>query len=244
MSVMVHLVIVDRPHAATRRTGGGWRCGGSPRRWTCPVTALLALVLLPLTQATTIAEAAAPYAHPLVFLFLGGFLLALSMQRWGLDERIALMTLRLVGDRPRNIVGGFMLATAVMSMWVSNTATVAMMLPIALSVAALVHRVRRSARLRGRRGQRFAVALLLGIAYAASIGGLGTIIGTPPNLFVASFIADHFGREIAFVEWMLLAMPLVVVFLPLGWWLLTRRAPPGQRRPAAGRLAAHPRALR
>jgi solute carrier family 13 (sodium-dependent dicarboxylate transporter), member 2/3/5 len=203
-----------------------------------PVTALLALVLLPLTQATTIAQASAPYAHPLVFLFLGGFLLALSMQRWGLDERIALMTLRLVGDRPRNIVGGFMLATALMSMWVSNTATVAMMLPIALSVAALVRRVRRGASSDDAEGKRFAVALLLGIAYAASIGGLGTIIGTPPNLFVASFIADHFGREIAFVEWMLLAMPLVAVFLPLGWWLLTRVLYPvsGDRLPDASRL--------
>lgn len=114
-----------------------------------------------------------------------------------------------------------MLATAVTSMWVSNTATVAMMLPIALSVVALVGRARGQEASDDTQG-RFAVALLLGIAYSASIGGTGTIIGTPPNLFVASFIRDRFGYDIAFVQWMLLAMPLVAVFLPLGWQLLTR----------------------
>lgn len=185
------------------------------------VTALLPIVLLPLTGAATMEESTAPYAHPLIFLFLGGFLLALSLQRWELDRRIALLTLRVVGDRPRNIVAGLMLTTAVMSMWVSNTATVAMMLPIALSVAALVGRVRGQDSA-GEAQARFAVALLLAIAYGASIGGAGTIIGTPPNLFVASFIRDRFGYDIAFVQWMLLAMPMVAVFLPLGWLLLTR----------------------
>jgi solute carrier family 13 (sodium-dependent dicarboxylate transporter), member 2/3/5 len=183
-----------------------------------PVTALLPVLLFPLVGATTIREATAPYANELIFLFLGGFVLALSMQRWGLDERIALITLRLVGDRPRNIIGGFMLATAVMSMWVSNTATVAMMVPIALSVADLIDRIDPDSDAHGS----LTVPLLLGVAYSASIGGMGTIIGTPPNLFVASFITERFGVEVTFLDWMLLAMPLVVVFLPLGWWLLTR----------------------
>jgi solute carrier family 13 (sodium-dependent dicarboxylate transporter), member 2/3/5 len=185
------------------------------------VTALLPIVLLPLLGARTIEDATAPYAHPLIFLFLGGFLLALSMQHWELDRRVALVTLRLVGDRPRNIVGGMMVATALMSMWVSNTATVAMMLPIALSVTALIDRMQNPEG-SGEAPVAFPVALLLGIAYGASIGGTGTIIGTPPNLFVASFIRERFGLDIAFVQWMLLAMPMVILFLPLGWLLLTR----------------------
>ena len=203
------------------------------------VTALLPIGLLPLTGAQTVAETTAPYASPLIFLFLGGFVLALSMQRWDLDERIALLTVRFVGERPGQIVGGFMLATAVMSMWVSNTATVAMMLPIALSVSALVRRLDRDAgggSLGAGPGGRgpigsddaaatggaFGVCLMLGIAYAASIGGLGTIIGTPPNLFVASYLRDTVGVEISFVRWMVFGVPLVVVFLPVTWLLLTR----------------------
>jgi solute carrier family 13 (sodium-dependent dicarboxylate transporter), member 2/3/5 len=206
------------------------------------VTALLPIALLPLTGAQTVEEATAPYASPLIFLFLGGFVLALSMQRWALDERIALLTLRFVGERPGHLVGGFMLATAVMSMWVSNTATVAMMLPIALSVAALVHRLRHTgadpagadppgdevressdaADVEDGRGAPFSACLMLAIAYAASIGGLGTIIGTPPNLFVASYLRDTVGVEISFARWMLFGVPLVAVFLPVTWLLLTR----------------------
>ena len=180
-------------------------------------TALLPIALLPTLGAVSIGEATAPYADKLIFLFLGGFLLALSMQRWGLDRRIALLTLRLTGDRPAGIVAGIMLATAVMSMFVSNTATAAMMLPIALSVVALV---RRSGG--GGGGGNFAVCMMLGIAYAASIGGVGTKIGSPPNGLVLGFIEQNLGRSIGFVEWLVIAMPLVVVFLPVTWLLLTR----------------------
>ena len=187
------------------------------------ITALLPIGLMPLAGAQTTAETTAPYASPLIFLFLGGFVLALSMQRWNLDERIALLTIRLVGERPAQLVGGFMIATAVMSMWVSNTATVAMMLPIALSVAALVKRLdAENAGQLSASGVSFGVCLMLGIAYSASIGGLGTIIGTPPNLFVASYLRDTIGVEISFVRWMLFGVPLVAVFLPLTWLLLTR----------------------
>jgi solute carrier family 13 (sodium-dependent dicarboxylate transporter), member 2/3/5 len=195
------------------------------------VTALLPIGLFPLTRAMEVADATAPYASPLIFLFLGGFVLALSMQRWGLDERIALMTIRMVGERPAHLVGGFMAATAVMSMWVSNTATVAMMLPIALSVAVLVRRLDRDDDAAARR---FAVCLMLGIAYAASIGGLGTIIGTPPNLFVASYLRDTAGVDISFVRWMLFGVPLVTVFLPLTWLLLTRMLFRLSREPVRG----------
>ncbi len=177
-------------------------------------TALLPIALLPTLGAATIGEATAPFADKLIFLFLGGFLLALSMQRWGLDRRIALITLRFTGDRPASIVAGIMLATAVLSMFVSNTATAAMMLPIALSVVTLLRR--------DDGVDNFAICMMLGIAYAASIGGIGTKIGTPPNGLVLGFIEQNLGRSIGFVEWLVIAMPLVVVLLPLTWLLLTR----------------------
>lgn len=179
-------------------------------------TALLPIVLFPLVGATTLNEATEPYANPLIFLFLGGFLLALAMQRWGLERRIALLALRVVGTEPTRVIGGFMVMTAVFSMWVSNTATVAMMLPIALAVIAAVRVDRRPSR------DDFSRALLLGIAASASIGGVGTLIGTPPNLFLASFARETLGTEISFVEWLGVGLPLVAVMLPVAWLLLTR----------------------
>lgn len=202
-----------------------------------PVTALLPLLLFPLVGAASIGEASAPYANELIFLFLGGFVLALSMQRWGLDTRIALFTFRTVGERPHHIIGGFMVATAVMSMWVSNTATVAMMMPIAVAVGGLVGGIGTDGSDSGKETTGFTVALLLGVAYSASIGGMATIIGSPPNLFVVSFIRDRFGTEIGFVQWMLMAVPLVAVFLPLGWLLLTRILHPVGRDPIPGAAA-------
>ncbi|HHK41583.1 MAG TPA: anion transporter, partial [Planctomycetaceae bacterium] len=140
-------------------------------------TALLPLLLFPLVGSRTLSQAATPYAHPLVFLFLGGFLLALAMQRWKLDRRIALLTLAAVGTRPAAMVAGFMAATAMLSAFVSNTATAAMMLPIALSVLELVRAHEDPAESRD-----FGAALLLAIAYSATLGGMATLIGTPPNV--------------------------------------------------------------
>jgi sodium-dependent dicarboxylate transporter 2/3/5 len=188
-------------------------------------TALIPLIAFPLLGALDIADAAAPYAHPLIFLFMGGFILALSMQRWGLHERIALLTIRIVGAQPNRIIAGFMIATAIMSMWVSNTATVVMMLPVALSVLALAAKDENNdsgsaaAELDKRN---FPLALLLGVAYAASIGGIGTIVGSPPNLFVVSYLQETGTADISFVGWMLLGIPLVVLFLPIVWLVLTR----------------------
>jgi solute carrier family 13 (sodium-dependent dicarboxylate transporter), member 2/3/5 len=176
-------------------------------------TALLPLAVLPVAGAATIPAAARPYLHPLIFLFLGGFVLALSMERWGLHRRFAYRLLRLAGTRPRNLVAAFMGATALLSMWVSNTATAMMMLPIALSVLEVT---------KAKDGDALAICLLLGIAYGASIGGIGTLIGTPPNLFLASYARDHLGVEISFVRWLGVGLPLVVVFLPMTWLLLTR----------------------
>jgi sodium-dependent dicarboxylate transporter 2/3/5 len=185
-------------------------------------TALLPLGLLPLLRAGSAKEAAAPYGNELIFLFLGGFLLALSMQRWGLDRRIAFGVLRLLGTRADILVLGFMCVAAFLSMWVSNTAATLTLYPVALSVLVLA---RGDAGIRGASARNLAHALLLGTAYAASIGGLGTLIGTPPNLFLASFARDSLGIEIGFTRWMLFAVPLVLIFLPIAWWLLVRVFP-------------------
>jgi solute carrier family 13 (sodium-dependent dicarboxylate transporter), member 2/3/5 len=207
-----------------------------------PATALLPIALFPLLDVRSIDGAAAPYANPLIFLFMGGFLLALAMQRWELHRRIALSVLRLAGTRPAGLVWGFMVATAVLSMWVSNTATAVMMLPIGFSVVQLVEA--NAARGGGAPARsNFAVALVLGIAYAASIGGLATLIGTPPNALVAGFLRETYGVEIGFATWMMVGLPLTVVLLPLTWVLLTRlvfpvRDPeiPGGRALIAGEL--------
>ncbi len=190
-------------------------------------TALVPLVVLPLGGAASIRAAAAPYAHELIFLFMGGFLLALSMERWGLHRRIALRVLLVVGDRAARVVGGFMIVSAVLSMWVSNTATAIMLLPVATSVIRLAARQHQlvdavDATQLDSPVRHFALCLLLGIAYAASIGGLGTPIGTPPNVLLLSFMKSQLGIEIGFAQWMVVALPLVAVFLPLVWWLLTQ----------------------
>ncbi len=187
-------------------------------------TALLPVVFLPLTGARTLEEAAAPYAHPLIFLFIGGFLMALSMQRWSLDRRIALLTLRAVGTRPVALVGGFMLATAVLSACVSNTATTAMMLPIALSILHLVLGSDEDLSNARPEHRRLATCLMLGIAYAASIGGLATLIGSPTNGIFAGNAAERFGDSISFQRWLLVGLPVAVVLLPATWWYLTRIA--------------------
>ncbi|MDE2845634.1 MAG: DASS family sodium-coupled anion symporter [Gemmatimonadota bacterium] len=203
-------------------------------------TALLPLVALPMTGAASVRAAAAPYAHELIFLFMGGFLIALAMQRWGLHRRMALRALRAAGDHPAGIVACFMGVTAFFSMWVSNTATAVMMLPIALSIISLVEQVEPGTKTR----PHFALCLLLGIAYSASIGGIGTIIGTPPNVFLASYIQSSLGQEISFVRWMGVGLPLVAVFLPLAWLMLTRVLYPLRGERIEGSRAVTERAYR
>jgi len=185
-------------------------------------TALLPLALLPLFGAMPFAAAATPYSHKLIFMFMGGFILALSMERWNLHRRIALNVLRLVGTQPRYIIGGFMGVTAFLSMWVSNTATVVMMLPVAQSVIHLVARKEPSSDARTQSEKNFEVCLLLGVAASASIGGIATLVGTPPNLFMASFIETQLGQEIGFAQWMQIGLPFSLVLLGIAWLLLTR----------------------
>jgi len=204
-----------------------------------PATALLPIVLFPILRVASVDGAAAPYANSVIFLFLGGFLLAGGMQRWGLHRRIAMRIVRAVGPGPRRLVGGFMAGTALVSMWVSNTATTAMMYPIGLSTSQLAKGDADRAAEDGR-GSRFELALLLGIAYASSIGGIGTLVGTPPNALLAGFFAEAYGVRVGFAQWLLVGVPLVLVLLPLAWLLLVRVVFPLGTEPLAG---AHDRLL-
>ncbi|MBB4023867.1 MULTISPECIES: SLC13 family permease [Actibacterium] len=190
-------------------------------------TALLPLVLMPLLGIADMNSTAASYADPLIFLFLGGFLIAAAMQRVGLHRRIALKIITLVGGTPARIVLGFMIATGFLSMWISNTAATIMMYAVGLSVIDFLRRNTDDAGA----VRRFGVALMLGIAYSASIGGVGTLIGTPPNALLASFLRSAHGIEITFLDWMKLGLPVVAVMLPAAWLLLTRILFP------AGRIA-------
>jgi len=194
------------------------------------VTSLLPIVAFPLFGILSVGKTTANYGADVIYLFLGGFVLALAIQRWGLDRRIAFQTLKWVGTKPTAIVAGVMGSTAVVSMWVSNTATAAMMVPIALSIVDLSLR-RRTGRSLAEHGgipqddaddRNFALSLLLGVAYAASIGGLGTIIGSPPNGIFVRFFEQTYGVEISFARWMLIGVPAMLLFLPLAWLLNTR----------------------
>ncbi len=187
-----------------------------------PVTALLPVPLFPLLGIGSISEATTPFANPLIFLFMGGFMIALAMQRWKLHRRIALAIIGRLGPRPNAIIFGFMLASAFLSMWVSNTATALMMLPIAMSVINLSKRLPQTTAEQKRALRHFGIALALAIAYACNIGGMGTLIGTPPNALMAAFILDNYGLEIGFAQWMLVGLPLVAVGLPLAFVVLTR----------------------
>lgn len=224
-------------------------------------TALIPMVIFPLLSVDTFAGAAGPYASDIIYLFMGGFVLALAMQRWNLHRRIALTIVSWVGTKPRRLIGGFMIATAFLSMWVSNTATTVMMIPIGLSVLQLVsqltkvdvvasgtehpeeipevaHDATKGGALAaivskgrdtidtikeraGLHHSNFAVALMLSIAYAASIGSLGTIIGTPPNALLAAYMKENHDYVIGFGQWMIMGVPLAVVFLAIGWFLIT-----------------------
>ena len=156
------------------------------------VTAMLPLIVFPLLGVGSMEETAPSYAHPLIFLFLGGFMMARAMHVWHLDRRLALVVLRYAGSSPRSVIAGIMAVTAFLSMWVSNTATTMVMLPIGLSIVATFSESDDAY------GKDVAPALLLGIAYAATIGGMGTIIGTPPNALFAAFMSEAYGIEIGF----------------------------------------------
>ncbi|MGO1228379.1 MAG: SLC13 family permease [Brachybacterium sp.] len=210
-----------------------------------PATALVPLVVFPvLNSEVGVDDVGASYGNNVIFLFMGGFMLALGMQRWNLHKRIALAIVGTIGTSPSLLILGFMVATGFISMWVSNTATAVMMLPIGLSVLMLVNKLRlEDAVAKGeepgegvdpdpeggsRDGEvapvtsKFGTAMMLGIAYAASIGSLATIIGTPPNALLAAHMSQEFGVTIGFGRWMMVGGPLAIVFMVIAWLLLTK----------------------
>ncbi len=180
-----------------------------------PITALLPLAVFPLVGVLTPNEVGQAYGNPLILLYLGGFMLSMAMERSGAHRRIALGMVNIFGGGGRGVVFGFMAAAALLSMWISNTATSLMLLPIALAT------------LENTRDQRFKIALLLGIAYACNVGGIGTPVGTPPNLIFMQVYQETTGVALGFVDWMRWGLPVVILFVPLiGLWV-TRSLPSG-----------------
>jgi len=182
------------------------------------VTALVPLVLFPILNLGTITSVGSSYAGKAVFLTLGGFIIGLAIQRWNLHIRIAMETVKRVGTEPKGVIGGFMLASAFLSMWITNTATTVMMLPIALSVALLLESegegdaVSKAA---------FGTSLMLGLSYSASIGGMMTLIGTSTNVMFKGYFEQNYGLEIDFLDWMMVGVPIGITLLVIVWWMLT-----------------------
>ncbi|MDZ4810814.1 MAG: DASS family sodium-coupled anion symporter [Bacteroidota bacterium] len=174
-----------------------------------PVVALLPLILFPLLKISKLEETAAPYANPIIFLFMGGFMLGLAIEKWNLHKRIALNIVRITGTSGDRIVLGFILASGLLSMWLSNTATTMMMFPIALSV---IHVMKENNRGEGNI-KNFSLTIMLAVAYASNIGGIATIIGTPPNVAYVGYIQKKYNYDVDFVNWMLICTPLAILLL-------------------------------
>lgn len=184
-----------------------------------PVVALLPLILFPLLHISKLKEAAEGYANPVIFLFMGGFMLGLAIEKWKLHRRIALNIVRLTGTSGDRIVLGFILATGLLSMWLSNTATTMMMFPIALSV---IHVMKENNTGNGNIAN-FSLTIMLAIAYAANMGGIATIIGTPPNVAYIGYIESKLpGAQVDFISWMLLCMPIAILLLMSLYWVMVK----------------------
>ncbi len=188
-----------------------------------PATSMLPLLLFPLTGVMSFGETATGYADSIVFLFLGGFMLAAAMQRWNLHRRMALTVVKAMGPQPARLIFGFMIATGFLSMWISNTATSMMLMPVGLAVTLQVARLIKEQKLdiEVEAGKfSFGTALMLGIAFSASIGGMGTLIGTPPNAIFASVAESTLEIDISFLDWMIFGFPLAIVFIIVAWFYL------------------------
>lgn len=175
------------------------------------VTSLLPIIIFPLSGALSISDTTGSYGNPFIYLFLGGFIIGLAIEKWNLHIRIAFGIIRAIGTNERTLLLGLMLATAFLSMWISNTATAIMMLPVAMSVVN---------HFKGK--QPFARNIMLGVAYAASIGGMTTLIGTPPNIILAGVAKESLGVDISFIKWMMFGLPLAAILLLITWWWLSR----------------------
>ncbi len=185
------------------------------------VTALLPIVLFPLTGGLELADTTSSFGHRYIFLYIGGFMLAIAIEKWDLHKRIALNIINLIGTNVSSIILGFMVATAFLSMWISNTATSVMMLPIGM---AIIKQLKDNPATEEDENQLFGKALMLGIGYSASIGGIATLIGTPPNLVLAGVVQEIYGIEITFVQWLVFGLPISIILLFVCWLYLTRSA--------------------
>ena len=185
------------------------------------VTALLPIVLFPLSNGLDLKSTTAQYGHKYIFLFLGGFILAIAIEKWNLHKRIALTIIKIVGANITSIILGFMIATAFLSMWISNTATAVMILPVGM---AIVSQLKDNSKTIEKENLIFAKALMLAIAYSASIGGMATLIGTPPNLILSGVIQETYNIEISLSQWFLFGFPISLLFLILAWIYLTKFA--------------------
>ena len=185
------------------------------------VTALLPIVIFPLSGGLDLSATSESFGHKYVFLYMGGFIIAIAIEKWNLHRRIALNIISLIGSDVRKIILGFMVATAFLSMWISNTATAVMMLPIGL---AIIKQLQDNPDTIEDENQTFGKALMLAIAYSASIGGLGTLIGTPPNLVLAGVVLDTYGYEITFMQWFIFGLPISIILIFICWKYLTKYA--------------------
>ena len=185
------------------------------------ITSLLPVVLFPLTGGMELAETTASFGHRYIFLYIGGFILAIAIERWNLHKRIALNIIQLIGTNVKNVILGFMLATAFLSMWISNTATSVMMLPIGMSI---ISQLMDNPKTVENENQNFGKALMLAIAYSASIGGIATLIGTPTNLVLATIVQETYGIEITFSKWFMFGLPISLILLAICWKYLTEIA--------------------
>ncbi len=185
------------------------------------VTAMLPIILFPISGAMKLGETTASFGHKYVFLYIGGFILAIAIERWNLHKRIALNIIQIIGTSVNRIILGFMVATAFLSMWISNTATTVMMLPIGM---AIISQLKDNPDTIGDENKIFGKALMLAIAYSASIGGMATLIGTPPNLVLAGILDDHFNIELTFSKWMIFGLPISILLLFICWNYLTKFA--------------------
>ncbi|WP_369997654.1 DASS family sodium-coupled anion symporter [Winogradskyella sp.] len=185
------------------------------------VTALLPIILFPLSGGLTIGETTASYGHKYIFLFLGGFIIAIAIEKWNLHKRIALNIIKIVGTNVSKIILGFMIATAVLSMWISNTATAVMILPVGV---AIVLQLKDNPKTVENENLIFGKALMLAIAYSASIGGMATLIGTPPNLVLAGVVEHTYDTEITFSQWFVFGFPISIILLVVCWLYLTKVA--------------------
>ncbi len=208
-----------------------WFTEAIPMAW----TSLLPVVLFPMmgvygtgSVPGDVARSAAPFVDPYIFLFMGGMALGAGLEQWGLHRRIALLIMRAIGTGPQRLLLGMIVATTVVSLWISNTATAVMMVPIGMALMTQLELTE------GRRLQHFGAALMLAVAYGSNVGGIGTKIGTPTNSVFAGVVSRRFGTEVGFLEYMVAAMPFVILFVPLIWWVLWRLGRRDQLGPGQG----------